>query len=73
MFSVPKMTSTTVFFVPVQQNSVHEFTVLSALNLESVQAVQALVYTSSATENKPCTNSTRIGNYLKDTLHLQFQ
>ncbi|XP_018304262.1 formin-like protein 14 [Mycetomoellerius zeteki] len=35
-FSVPKMASATVFLVPVQQNSVHEFTELAALGLEAV-------------------------------------
>ena len=67
------MASATMFFVPVQQNSMHEFTVLAALSLESMQVIQALVYTGSATENRPCANSARIGNYLEDTLHLQFQ
>ena len=54
------MASATMFFVPVQQNSVHEFTVLAALGLKSVQAVQALVYTDSATESRPGTNSARV-------------
>ena len=41
-----------LFFVPVQQNSVREFTVLAVLDLELEQIIQALVYTSSATKKQ---------------------